>query len=230
MQEKAVNRIIGIFLLLVLGTTQAAPISDLDVGDDVYVQGVFSDDLVYIVRIDYQNQRVKVRRGTDGTTTWVNPSRLISRETSVGNDVGRVAVVIALAVCAFDPDACSSNSRQTQQRATTPPSGSSTGFKFHVANECKHSVRLALRYLQPNGKWTTAGWWTFSPNSSRFLKFNNGTYARTNNTAAYYYAEATNQSLVWTGDHSARLDDRSLAMRKVTDTSGDTELRLTCNA
>ncbi len=224
------KKTIGLFLLLVLGAAHAARISDLDVGDGVYVQGIFSDDLVHIVRIDYQGHRVKVRRSTDGTTSWVKPSSLISRETSVGNDIGRAAITVGLLVCALDPDACAGNNNQTRQRTTTPPSTSPTGFKFHVANECKQPVRLALRYLQPDGNWTTAGWWTFSANSSRFLKFNNGTYARTNSTASYYYAETTDQSLVWKGDHSAKLENKPLAMRKLTDTSGDTELRLTCSA
>lgn len=105
----------------------AANIRDLDVGDGVYLQGIFSDELVYVVRIDYENNRVKIRRTEDGTTKWVNASDLISRESSTGNDVVRGAVAIGIIACALDPESCKSTNKNS-----APPSDSSTTESRYV--------------------------------------------------------------------------------------------------
>lgn len=84
----------------------ASKLADLDVGEGVYVQGFFSDELVYVMRIDYQNERVKVQRAVDGTAKWVSAGSIISREESSINDVGRAAVTIGVFYCLFNPDAC----------------------------------------------------------------------------------------------------------------------------
>lgn len=78
----------------------------LDVGDGVYVQGVFADELAIITRIDRATGRVKVRRARDYTTVWVSADRVITREQSVANDLGRGVVAIGVMVCIFNPDAC----------------------------------------------------------------------------------------------------------------------------
>ena len=50
----------SIFYLMAFGNScYAANIRDLDIGDGVYLQGVLSDELVYIVRIDYQKKPSK---------------------------------------------------------------------------------------------------------------------------------------------------------------------------
>lgn len=80
--------------------------SKLDVGDGVYVQGFFSDELAIIVRIDHQNQKVKVRRSRDGTTKWVAARDVLTREQSTINDIGRGAVTIGIIACFFSPESC----------------------------------------------------------------------------------------------------------------------------
>lgn len=79
-------------------------ISGLDIGDSVYVQGWFSDELVQVIRIDRSDNTVKVRRRYDGTTTWVNASKIITREQSTANDVGRTVVAVAAIACLFSPE------------------------------------------------------------------------------------------------------------------------------
>jgi len=71
----------------------------LDVGDGVYVQGFFSDELAMIVRINRANGTVKVRRSKDGTTKWVHHSKVISREQSTANDVVRTIGGGAIIYC-----------------------------------------------------------------------------------------------------------------------------------
>ena len=98
-------------LMFVLITTFSlnavcANINYLDVGDGVYVQGVFSDELVYIKRIDSGSNMVKVVRPTDGTTSWVNASNIISREQSDRNDVGRAAISTVIFICLLAPEQC----------------------------------------------------------------------------------------------------------------------------
>jgi uncharacterized membrane protein len=81
-------------------------LADLDIGEGVYAQGFFSDELVYVMRIDYQNHRVKVQRPEDGTAKWVSASDIISREQSAVNDLGRAAVTIGVFYCLFNPEEC----------------------------------------------------------------------------------------------------------------------------
>lgn len=81
-------------------------IDALDIGDGVYVQGFFSDELVQIVRIDRASGQVKVRRATDNTTKWVNYSRLISREQNTTNNIGRTVTTGVVIYCLFSPDSC----------------------------------------------------------------------------------------------------------------------------
>jgi hypothetical protein len=78
----------------------------LDIGDGVYVQGFFSDELVYIVRIDKEKNSVKVRQSQDGYTKWVSGDDIISKEASTVNDAARVGVGIGIMVCLFNPEAC----------------------------------------------------------------------------------------------------------------------------
>lgn len=81
-------------------------INALDVGDGVYVEGLFSDELAVIVRIDQASGNVKVRRQSDGTTVWVPASKVISREQSTANDFARGAVAVGVVACILNPDAC----------------------------------------------------------------------------------------------------------------------------
>ncbi len=220
--------VLGLFLVLFAVATGAANIRDLDIGDGMYLQGILSDELVYVVRIDYSSNRVKVQRSKDGTTKWVSASDLISRETSVGNDVGRFAIGTVLFLCALDPDSCRSADTSSTNRYSST-STTSTGYRFHVTNKCTKAVKFALHYAKPNGDWSTAGWWTISPNSGRYLKFTNGNFARSNNAISYYYAKSTDDALVWTGDdYAANFDGKRLNMKRWRDDDGDSQLSLTC--
>ena len=78
----------------------------LDIGDGVYVQGLFSDELVYIKRIDRSNNQVKVQRASDGTTKWVSADSIITREQSQVNNLGRGALLVGAIVCGMSPDSC----------------------------------------------------------------------------------------------------------------------------
>lgn len=80
--------------------------SHLDIGDGVYVQGFFSDELVTIVRINSGNGTVKVRRSTDSTTKWVDANSIITRGQSTVNDIGRGVATVAIFYCIFAPDSC----------------------------------------------------------------------------------------------------------------------------
>lgn len=74
-------------------------IDGLDIGDGVYVQGFFSDELAAVVRIDKENNSVKVRRAEDGTTKWVSIDEVITREEAQMRDVGRASYIVA---CLFE--------------------------------------------------------------------------------------------------------------------------------
>jgi len=97
---------LSIALLIPVSNTHAANIRDLDPGDGVYLQGIFSDDLVLIVRVDIGNNRVKVRRSEDNTTQWVSPSKILSRDDSIKNDIKRTGAAILIIGCLLDSEAC----------------------------------------------------------------------------------------------------------------------------
>lgn len=81
-------------------------IDSLDIGENVYVQGWLSDELVTIVRIDKSSNKVKVLRSKDGTAKWVSVDEVITREESQLNDTGRIAIGAAIIYCLFNPQQC----------------------------------------------------------------------------------------------------------------------------
>lgn len=81
-------------------------VDGLTIGDGVHVAGVFSDSPSIIQDIDQANQRVKVRRYSDGISEWVPFDRIISREQSTVNNVARTGVVIGAFVCMLSPESC----------------------------------------------------------------------------------------------------------------------------
>ena len=84
----------------------ASALSKYDIGDGVYVEGWFDDELAVIQRIDYDTGKIKVRRTGDGTSIWVDHSKLISREAAQARDIGRAAGAIALFYCALGGEGC----------------------------------------------------------------------------------------------------------------------------
>ncbi len=219
--------IFGAVLLSCLSNLQAANIHDLDLGEGVYLQGIVSDELVRVVRIDIGRNLVKVLRSEDGTAKWVNPSQLISRESSIVNDVGRTAAVITIAACLLNPEACKNTGSRNSQSNSIQSSGSSAGYKFKVLNNCKHSIMLALRYLKTDGKWSTIGWWTLDGEKHTYLKQDGG-YITTNSSVFFYYAGTSDGSLYWGGDNNYTVNGETYAMRRIEDKSGDSEITLSC--
>lgn len=91
--------------LVLAGQAAALPIGNIDAGDGLYLDSVFSNALVQVIRIDRANNFVKVRHG-NGYTEWVRPSRLLTREQSAAHEVGETVVWGALIVCLMDPTIC----------------------------------------------------------------------------------------------------------------------------
>ena len=214
------------FILMAFGNScYAANIRDLDVGDGVYLQGVLSDELVYIVRIDYQRNRVKIRRSEDGTVKWVRPSDLISREDSIGNDIGRAAIAIGVFACIANPDADACKSKNNSKSGSLSGNKSS---KIYIVNDCIYDVKLAIYYQDESGASRGVGWWGIDGKKSTYLKFTNGNYATTNSSTIYYYAESTGGSVYWGGDINLPVQGRKYGMRKVVVQSGDISFSLSC--
>lgn len=94
----------GYTLTLTGGTPD--PLDDLEEGDGVYVQGWLADEMSIVMRIDRAARRVKVRRSEDLTTIWVPADRIITREQSQVNEVGRAATVLTVGFCLLFPDKC----------------------------------------------------------------------------------------------------------------------------
>lgn len=119
----------------------AVPIGDIDVGDTYFINNVFSEnELVVVKRIDRARGRVKIQYSTGGVD-WVAPSKLYTRSGSRKADTEEVIVGTALVAGAlwaiFDPDGferamANNNSRRSSsnprkerkpaQTSTTPTS------------------------------------------------------------------------------------------------------------
>jgi uncharacterized membrane protein len=82
-------------------------IDGLAIGDGVFVSGFLEDEAAMIVDIDKNQGKVKVRRAGDGTTTWVDQSKIITREESQVNNVGRVGGAMLVLYCLANPKDCS---------------------------------------------------------------------------------------------------------------------------
>ncbi|HRO14191.1 MAG TPA: hypothetical protein PLL33_03955 [Paracoccus sp. (in: a-proteobacteria)] len=81
-------------------------VKGFSVGDGVYVKGFFSDKPSIIQQIDEANRRVKVRRHDDGVSEWVGYERIITRDESTANNVGRTVVTFGVLVCMLSPETC----------------------------------------------------------------------------------------------------------------------------
>jgi hypothetical protein len=90
---------------LVAGQAFAMPVSNIDVGDGLYLSKAFENELVYVVRVDYNQRMVKVRH-QNGYTEWVDSSRLLSYEDSYAEDAATVVVGGILLLCLMSPDTC----------------------------------------------------------------------------------------------------------------------------
>lgn len=112
--------------------------------------------------------------------------------------------------------------------STTPSTPSGGGEPYHITNNCKHPIRILLRYRNVNDEWKTAGWWDFTPNEAAYLAVDNKRLL-SKNSIWYYYAETTNNTnYSWQGDHSVAYNGRTYKMRQREDKQGINKLALTC--
>ena len=91
------------------------------------------------------------------------------------------------------------------------------------------ATRYAIHYADTNRRWSTEGWWTVAANSrTGYLATKDGVL-RSNTAQLYFFAESVDQSAwTWAGDHPTTVGDRTVAMRKLVDKEGDTEIVLVC--
>ena len=70
--------------------------------------------------------------------------------------------------------------------------GSSGAYKISLQNDCSHaSVKVAVRYQNPEGTWITRGWWNLKPAST------SQTDIESKNSIFYFYA--VGDGLTWRG-------------------------------
>ncbi|MCH6257967.1 hypothetical protein MLD52_15515 [Puniceicoccaceae bacterium K14] len=104
-------------------SVQAVPLNQVDIGDTYFMNNVFSDnDLVLVKRIDTARGMVKVQYDTGGID-WVNPSRLLTKTKSRDADITETVVGTALVAGAlwalFDPDGFEKATMGPKQRQST---------------------------------------------------------------------------------------------------------------
>lgn len=67
------------FVIMIPAISMAVPLKEIDVGDTYYINNVFSEnDLILVKRIDWNKRLVKVQYETGGVD-WVSPSKLYTR-------------------------------------------------------------------------------------------------------------------------------------------------------
>jgi|GEM_PF-3824762 len=97
-----------LLLLLPAAIANAVPLSQIDIGDTYFINNIFSEnDLVVVKRIDHSRGTVKVQY-TSGGVDWVRPSSLITRKGSRNADVTEglagAAIVGGALWALLDPD------------------------------------------------------------------------------------------------------------------------------
>ncbi len=241
-----------IIFLLYVPSVQAENIDYLNVGEGVYVEGFFSDELVYITAIDKATNRVRVRRADDSVVEWVHASRLITEDAARENAMQRGEVAAGLIIAAINEFSGQSRNDSWRNRPNCFEEytaecdefihdGTATNVfqelgadrledtgRFRLWNNCRHPIRLALRYRETDGDWTTIGWWEAAANTSEYLKISNDAYATTDAGFFFYYAEHLGREFYWGGDDNYRWDEMLLGMKEVEDESGDREVSLSC--
>jgi uncharacterized membrane protein len=105
--------------------------------------------------------------------------------------------------------------------------------EFYFRNKCSQPVKLALKYINWNGKWAIKGWWYFESKDASYLASGGGRIGLSS-SVIYYYARTTenaDDSLVWEGEHGVSLGDEYLRMRKRNlskDSDGDYVFSIHC--
>lgn len=107
-------------------------------------------------------------------------------------------------------------------------SDSPTSSTLHFANNCYEDVKVAVHYLDTEDKWRTRGWFELEAGESKDLYYVNETL-RTKNSIVYFYAQSLDGSDVWGGDTLIEFGDEDLSMRQYQTSTGNINIRLSCN-
>lgn len=102
---------------------------------------------------------------------------------------------------------------------------SANGGSIWIRNQCGRSVDVMVYYQDMNKNWKTDNWWTFANGESGFLVSNN-TRLKTNNAVTYYAIKPSFTYLGLTYHNTYSVNGSTYQFRKVTDPTGDTEIRL----
>ena len=107
-------------------------------------------------------------------------------------------------------------------------SSNAGGSNIIIRNECKKSIKIAVRYQPLSGPWKTISWWNISAGKGITLLSNNK-HLKTKKSIIYYYAETTSGKLLrWGGTRNVVIGTKTYGMREFKDTSGNIDLKLTC--
>lgn len=112
--------------ITVVSLAGAVPIDDLDVGDTVYTNNLFSEnELAVVKRIDTARGRIKIQYATGGID-WVSPSDLYTRSGARQEDIKEAVVTTAIIAGAlwaiFDPEGFKDAMRGQSTSSSSPES------------------------------------------------------------------------------------------------------------
>ena len=162
----------------------AVPIEQIQIGDSYFINNVFSDnDLVVVKQIDYNRNTIKVEYTTGGVD-WVSPSKLLSttqsRETDVKEGVVGTAVVVGALWAILDPDGFQDaiNKQQSQSAKKSNHSSATTTSSHNDNQKNIHSGSVAItavpfspivrgEWLDGNENWRS---WAENKISSSLIK------------------------------------------------------------
>jgi uncharacterized membrane protein len=106
--------------------------------------------------------------------------------------------------------------------------------RLRVHNLCHQAIELVVRYQDRQQEWATQGGWRISGKTSGYLTSPTAQAIELSQRVLYYYAEASDSDLVWTGTGSYRypFGQETLNMRihyAAVDILDDYSLFILCN-
>jgi C1A family cysteine protease len=74
-------------------------------------------------------------------------------------------------------------------------------YPIRITNQCIYDVQFALEYQDENESWQTKGFYTFSPQQSRYIPLENGSEILTSNPKILIYGETLDagKTVTWSG-------------------------------
>jgi uncharacterized membrane protein len=206
-----------LFLIIIVVSTFAIDIDEIDLNDIYYINGGFLDDRrVIVVQVNHTKGKVKVK-ADNGDTEWVYPSELLTRnENETTNTVMPFALIGGLIALASENN---SNDRDDN-----------SGYEIKVKNNCPVTMSLAIHYKSSaNDEWETEYWWEFKPDEESALNAN-GNRLYTKHATLYYYAKGTYDSdYEIDGYTKYYLDGKNYWLKELVDESGTSDIVLNCN-